>query len=70
MCYQGQKKMAWNEIINPAYRKPQFIKGCQWSGSFDGVTIKFWIFEIMGFGRIFWKDNVQEALVPKMSISG
>ena len=24
----------------------------------------------MGFVRIFWKDNVQEAYLPKMSISG
>ena len=24
----------------------------------------------MGFARIFWKNNVQEADVPKMSISG
>ena len=28
------------------------------------------ISEIMGFVRIFWKDNVQEAYLPKMSISG
>ena len=26
--------------------------------------------EIMGFVRIFWKNNVQEAYLPKMSISG
>ena len=24
----------------------------------------------MGFGRIFWKNNVQEAYLPKVSISG
>ena len=24
----------------------------------------------MGFVRIFWKNNVQEASLPKMSISG
>ena len=24
----------------------------------------------MGFVRIFWKNNVQEAYMPKMSISG
>ena len=24
----------------------------------------------MGFVRIFWKNNVQEAYLPKMSISG
>ena len=24
----------------------------------------------MGFIRIFWKNNVQEAYLPKMSISG
>ena len=24
----------------------------------------------MGFFRIFWKNNVQEAYLPKMSISG
>ena len=28
------------------------------------------ISEIMGFARIFWKNNVQEADLPKMSISG
>ena len=26
--------------------------------------------KIMGFVRIFWKNNVQEAYLPKMSISG
>ena len=25
---------------------------------------------MMGFVRIFWKNNVQEAHLPKMSISG
>ena len=39
------------------------------------VLLKVWrhtneISEIMGFVRIFWKDNVQEAYLPKMSISG
>ena len=24
----------------------------------------------MGFGRTFWKNNAQEAYLPKMSISG
>ena len=28
------------------------------------------ISEIMAFVRIFWKNNVQEAYLPKMSISG
>ena len=28
------------------------------------------ISEIMGFVRTFWKNNVQEAYLPKMSISG
>ena len=28
------------------------------------------ISEIMGFVRIFWKNNVQEAYLPKLSISG
>ena len=28
------------------------------------------ISEIMGLVRIFWKNNVQEAYLPKMSISG
>ena len=28
------------------------------------------ISEIMGFVRIFWKNNVQEAYLPKMSILG
>ena len=39
------------------------------------VLLKVWrhtneISEIMGFVRIFWKNNVQEAYLPKMSISG
>ena len=39
------------------------------------ATTKVWrhkneISEIMGFGRIFWKTNVQEAYLPKMSIWG
>ena len=38
-------------------------------------VLKWWrhkneISEIMGFVRIFWKNNVQEAYFPKMSISG
>ena len=38
-------------------------------------VLKWWrhkneISEIMGFVRIFWKTNVQEASLPKMSISG
>ena len=38
-------------------------------------VLKWWrhkneISEIMGFVRIFWKNNVQEAYLPKMSISG
>ena len=38
-------------------------------------SIKVWchknqISEIMGFVRIFWKNNVQEAYLPKMSIWG
>ena len=28
------------------------------------------ISEIMGFVSIFWKNNVHEAYLPKMSISG
>ena len=28
------------------------------------------ISEIMGFVKIFWKNNAQEAYLPKMSISG
>ena len=39
------------------------------------VLLKVWrhtneISEIMGFVRIFWKNNVQEAYLPKLSISG
>ena len=39
------------------------------------VLLKVWrhtneISEIMGFVRIFWKNNVQEAYLPKMSIAG
>ena len=38
-------------------------------------VLKWWhhkneISEIMGFVRIFWKNNVQEAYLPKMSILG
>ena len=38
-------------------------------------VLKWWrhknrISEIMGIVRIFWKNNVQEAYSPKMSISG
>ena len=38
-------------------------------------VLKWWrhknkISEIMGFVRIFWKNNAQEAYLPKMSISG
>ena len=38
-------------------------------------VLKWWrhkneISEIMGFVRIVWKNNVQEAYLPKMSISG
>ena len=37
-------------------------------------VLKWWrhrneISEIMGFARIFWKNNVQEAYLPKMTIS-
>ena len=37
-------------------------------------VLKWWrhkneISEIMGFVRIFWKNNVQEAYLPRMSIS-
>ena len=42
---------------------------------FPHRVLKWWhhkneISEIMGFVRIFWKNNVQEAYEPKMSISG
>ena len=38
-------------------------------------VLKWWchkneISEIIGFVRIFWKNNVQEAYLPKMSIWG
>ena len=38
-------------------------------------VLKWWrhkneISEIMGFVRIFWENNVQEAYLPKMSIWG
>ena len=41
----------------------------------DKYSTKEWrhkneISEIMGFVRVFWKDNVQEAYLPKMSILG
>ena len=39
------------------------------------MLLKVWrhkneISEIMGFVRMFWMNNVQEAYLPKMSISG
>ena len=36
------------------------------------LPIEYWneISEIMGFVRIFWKNNVQEAYLLKMSILG
>ena len=34
------------------------------------VPHKKQISEIMGFVRIFWKNNIQEAYLPKISISG
>ena len=38
------------------------------------IVLKWWrhkneISEIMGFVKILWKNNVQEAYSPKMSIS-
>ena len=38
------------------------------------TVLKWWhhnneISEIMGFVRLFWKNNIQEAYLPKMSIS-
>ena len=38
-------------------------------------VLKWWrhkneISEFLGFVRIFWKNNVQEAYLPKMTISG
>ena len=43
--------------------------------TFHFKKLKWWlhkneISEIMGFVKIFWKNNVQEAYLPKMSISG
>ena len=53
--------------------EPLFAKEKQqdyWNGY---RVLKWWrhksqISEIMGFVRIFWKNNVQEAYLPKMSI--
>ena len=41
----------------------------------DNRVLKWWrhkneISEIMGFVRIFWRNNVQEAYLPKMRILG
>ena len=49
--------------------------GCVVLGMVFQKSTKVWrhkneISEIMGFVRIFWKNNVQEAYLPKMSISG
>ena len=32
------------------------------------IVLKSWRHKIMGFVRIFWKNNIQEAFLPKMSI--
>ena len=51
------------------------IKGFRKGSSMDYFSCIMWrhkneISEIMGFVRIFWKNNFQEADLPKMSISG
>ena len=49
--------------------------GCVVLGIVFQKSTKVWrhkneISEIIGFVRIFWENNVQEAYLPKMSISG
>ena len=44
-------------------------------GMMSNRVLKWWrhknkISEIRGFVRILWKNNVQEAYLPKMNISG
>ena len=51
------------------------IKGSALFAAGGNRVLKWWrhkneMSEIMGFTRIFWKNNVQEAYLPKMSISG
>ena len=51
------------------------IKGFRKGSSMDYFSCIMWrnkneISEIMGFVRIFWKNNVEEAYLPKMSIWG
>ena len=46
-----------------------------WGANKVHRVLKWWrhkneISEIVGFVRIFWKNNVQEAYLPKMNISG
>ena len=51
------------------------LEWAQYLGKRVNRVLKWWrhkneISEIMGFVRIFWKNSVQEAYLPKMSISG
>jgi len=50
-----------NEIAIPAGRYNRVLK---WWRHKNEIS------EIMGFVRIFWKNNVQEAYLPKMTLSG
>ena len=50
-----------------------YLSYVSWPKSAANRVLKWWrheneISEIMGFVRIFWKNNVQEAYLPKMSI--
>ena len=61
-------------LLSPCNDKRQFIKHYT-HFLFPHRVLKWWchkneISEIMGFVRIFWKNNIQEAYEPKMSISG
>ena len=67
---------------SPRIRHRKVLTERDWENTVQGLgkdetyrVLKWWrhkneISEIMRFVRIFWKNNVQEAYLPKMSISG
>ena len=65
--------MVWNLQASVVQKLDSAIQRI--SGAKTNIVLKWWhhnneIPEIMGFVRIFWKNNVQEAYLPKMSILG
>ena len=66
----------WLQLL-PVNQKDIWICQLSWIACpvNENRVLKWWchkneISEIMGFVGIFWKNNVQEAYLPKMSISG